>query len=309
MPNRKWVKSIRSWLNRMQELPDLPDLPGNPPFWAPASRFEGLLYGLRDFINTPKLERAITKWGLNDYDVYHFEQGIDPFRDGRWIRTLSGKGKGIVSFYHGTDLRNRGVINAAYEVSALNMTSEIDLLHRMPGMKYLYLPIDTDKLKPAPHLQNGTIRICHAARNRRLKGSDTIERVVLGLKSKYPIEWVMIENLPHARALEIKAGCDICIDQITDLGGWGYGASSVEALALGLPTLTLINPKVEAFLGDHPFVSVTTETLECELVSLIEDEALRHDLSQRGRDWVIQRHGLNAVMEQLYGYYSEAGLI
>ncbi|NQU06221.1 MAG: glycosyltransferase, partial [Calditrichaeota bacterium] len=242
--------------------------------------------------------------------IYHFEQGIDPFRDGRWAKELDKRGKGIVTFYHGTDLRNRGVIKAVHSVSALNLTSEIDLLDRIPGMKYLYLPIDINKLPVRKLSGNGTsIRIGHAARNRIMKGSDFIEAVVGDLKSKYDIEWVMIENVEHQAALELKAECDIFIDQITDKGGWGYGASSVESLAMGIPTLTMVNPKVADFLGEHPFVAVTPETLKSELITLLEDSEQRHALSEYGRKWVQERHGIDSVMEALYGHYNSAGLI
>jgi glycosyltransferase involved in cell wall biosynthesis len=308
MPNRGWIKCIRKLTNRLHKRELLRILEGNPPFWTPGSFLEDEFYKFRDILNSRRIRATIDKYQLDDYDIYHFEQGIDPYRDGRWARSLSKRGKGIVCFYHGTDIRNRGVIKTIHEVTDLNLTSEIDLLHRIPGMQYLYLPIDTETLQPSPREPDGRIRICHAARNRKLKGSDYIERVVLELSRDYPIDWVMIENLPHKDAIKVKSQCDIYIDQITDLGGWGYGASSVEALALGLPTMTLINPEVEAFLGEHPFISVSQYTLKDEIVDLINDEAKRMELFKAGREWVIQRHGLDSVMEQLYSYYREADL-
>lgn len=307
MPSRPWVHSFRRTLNRLQSLPNLLDLEGNPPYWKPASIWEEWLYRLRDSVNTPRILNAIRRWSLDDYDIYHFEQGIDPFRNGRWARELARRGKHIVCFYHGTDLRNRGVIREVHRVSGLNLTSEIDLLPRLPAMKYLYLPIDTDELHPNPRPPDGRIHIGHAARNRSLKGSDVIEAAVRRLAHRYPVDWVMIENMPHDEALRIKATCDIFIDQITDKGGWGYGASSIESLAMEMPTLTLINPHTAAFLGEHPFVSVSSETLERELVGLIEEPERRRKLGKQGREWVIRRHGLDSVMNALYAYYHEAG--
>ncbi len=310
MPSRSWVHGLRRLLNRAQTRPDLPELTGNPPVWKPASAMEDILYRIRDLVNTSRIRQAIDKYSLNDFDIYHFEQGIDPFRNGRWVEELAQRGKGIVAFYHGTDLRNRGVIPAVHSAAVLNLTSEIDLLERLPGMKYLYLPIDIGKLPERERSFDASpIRICHAARNRKLKGSDFIETTVLELKKRFDIDWVMIENVSHRRALEMKADCDIFIDQVTDIGGWGYGASSVESLAMGLPTMTLINPRVADFLGDHPFVSVTPESLQFELISLIENPQRRRELSTFGREWVVQRHSIDAVMETLYGYYREAGLV
>jgi hypothetical protein len=309
MPTRNWVGKLRRASNVLHKLPQQSDLAGNPPFWHPDTPLESLFFRLRDLINAPRIERVLKQYDLNDFDIYHFEQGIDPYRDGRWVKRLAARGKGIVCFYHGTDLRNRGVIEAVHKHSNLNLTSEIDLLHRLPGMKYLYLPIDIDELKPNPRPPDGRIRIGHAARNRRLKGSDLIEETVKPLSEKYPIDWVMIENMPHKEALERKSHCDIFIDQITDLGGWGYGASSVESLALGIATVSRINPQVAAFLGEHPFISAAPESLEKALIELIEDVDYRRDCAEKGRRWVIERHGLSSVMNTLYGYYSEMGLI
>lgn len=309
MPLKPWVRLLRRVFNRVQSKPDLPELKGSPPVWRPTSLMEEILYWLRDLINAPRIRNAIAKWQLNDYDIYHFEQGLDPFRNGRWIKELAARGKGLVAFYHGTDLRNRGVISAVNTTSKLNLTSEIDLLDRLPGMKYLYLPIDIARLPAKVENDSDIIRIGHAARNRELKGSDRIEAVVANLQHKYNVDFLMIENVNHEKGLEIKARCDIFVDQITDMGGWGYGASSVESLAMGIPTLTLINPRVAEFLGDHPFVSVTPETLESELIKLIEDTDRRKSLAEFGLKWVRERHGIDAVMDTLYGYYSEVGLI
>ena len=124
-----------------------------------------------------------------------------------------------------------------------------------------------------------------------------------------PVDWVMIENTSHSEALGLKAKCDIFIDQITDKGGWGYGASSIESAALGLPTLTLINPDVAAFLDSHPFVSVSVDNLREVLIMLIEDADLRQDYGRRGREWVVKHHSLKAVMDRLYGYYKDVGIL
>jgi glycosyltransferase involved in cell wall biosynthesis len=307
MPTAGWVKSLKNKAKLGDQTRQ--PLSGTPPLRQPGGLFERLLFRCRDALNSSRINEVIQANDLDSFDIYHFEQGADPFRDGRWVKRLSKRGKGIVTFYHGTDVRNRGVFREVHEVSLLNLTSEIDLLPLIPGMRYLYLPIDTDRLRPEPRPPDGRIRIAHAARNRKYKGSDRIEEVVLNLARKYPIDWVMIENMPHAKSLELKAKSDIFIDQIADLGGWGYGASSVEALALGVATITRVNDQVSEFLGVHPFVDADGETLESKLIGLIEDIQLREQVAARGREWVIERHGLDNVMNCLYGYYHDAGLI
>ena len=305
MPTSKWVTALKKTFKLGDQKPAVEGFP----LFRESRGVEEVLFALRDSINTPRIRKVIAEHSLNDFDIYHFEQGADPFRDGRWARELDDRGKAIVCFYHGTDLRNRGLFEAVHRISRLNLTSEIDLLRLIPGMRYLYLPIDAERLTPTPRSPDGRIRICHAARNRAYKGSDEIEKVIRKLAQRYPVDWVMIENTPHTQALKMKAASDIFIDQITDAGGWGYGASSVEALALGLPTVTRINPVVAGFLGRHPFIHSDASTLENTLVELIENEALRIEKGREGRHWVEQRHGLDSVMETLYGYYRDASLI
>lgn len=284
-------------------------VPSGLPFRDPAGIHEKLLIRVRDAINAPRINRVIREHRLNDFDLYHFEQGIDPFRDGRWVKSLAARGKPIVAFYHGSDLRDRGLIREVHEASRLNLTSEIDLLSVIPGMRYLYLPIDTEAVVPVQRVQDGRIRIAHAARNRANKGSDRIEAVVKKLAERYPIDWVMIENVDHVTAMQLKQGSDIFIDQISDSGGWGYGMSSVESLALGIPTITRINSKVAAFLGNHPFVHAESDTLERKIEGLILDPDAREGLGKSGREWVVERHGLESVMGSLYTYYTDAKLI
>lgn len=309
MPNTKMVASIRKFIKKVNQVVDIVDLSGNPPFWKPTSRLTSILMQFRDFINTSRINTAIANHRLNDYDIYHFEQGIDVYRNGRWIDELAKQDKNIVCFYHGSDIRNRGVMENVHRHSNLNLTSEIDLMSRMSGMKYLFLPLDTDAIKPDPRPPDDRIKISHAARNRYFKGTDIIESIVMELKKTYPIDWVMIENVSHSEALKLKSQSDIFIDQITDKGGWGYGASSVESLALGLPTISLINPNVASFLDSHPFISASAENLRTELIKLIEDKRLRLDYGGKGRDWVVKHHSINSVMDVLYGYYRDVGFL
>ena len=245
---------------------------------------------------------------LWDYDLYHLEQGMGIFRDSRVMLELKKKGKKFACFYHGNDVRNRGIIPAIDQISDLNLTSELDLMAKYPGIKYLFLPIETS-LIPIAKNQNEKIRIAHATRSRMNKGSDFIIEVVSKLEQSYPVEMVLIENLPHAECMEIKSKCDIYIDQIADKGGWGYGMSSVESLAMGIPTCTYLNQRYLEFIPDHPFINVSYETLECELKRLIENRDLLIEKGNSGREWVVKHHDIDSVMDKLYGYYAEAGII
>ena len=209
------------------------------------------------------------------------------------------KGKHVAAFYHGTDLRNRGMIPAIDEHVELRLTSEWDLLEFDPRLHYLYLPFDTSVYPQRDYRFHTPVRICHATRN-PYKGTAYVVEAVRDLSARYPVELVLLQDLPHAEALHRKQDCDIVVDQLTNAGGWGYGMSSVEALAMGLPVVTNIPEKMAAPLGQHPFVQADPDTIRDVLERLITDEALCRRLAAEGRAWVRERHDVRSVGDQLY---------
>jgi glycosyltransferase involved in cell wall biosynthesis len=307
-PDNKIILKGRQFIHRLRGIPHDFEPSGNPPFWKPAGMLERMFFKYRDFRIKKKVYSFMEENDIWKYDIYHLEQGMDFFRDSRVMQKLKSMGKKIVCFYHGTDVRNRGVIPEIHRISDLNLTSELDLLDKYPGIRYLFLPIDTNQVVPVPH-KNEKVRIAHAARSRANKGTDFILNVVSKLERKYPVEMVLIENLPHAECMKIKETCDIYIDQLADRGGWGYGMSSVESMAQGLATCTFLNQKYLEFLPDHGFVNVNYNNLEEELIKLITNDSYRKKMASTGRAWVIKRHDFSVVMNDLYKYYEEAGIL
>jgi len=152
------------------------------------------------------------------------------------------------------------------------------------------------------------VRICHATRN-VFKGTAQIVAAVQRLKQRFPVELVLLENVPHEAAMQLKKDCDIFLDQLTNAGGWGYGMSSVEALAMGLPVVTNIPLPMTERIGEHPFVQADVDSVESVLEHLLSHESACRDLSSRGRAWVRERHDVKTVGDQLYSYYRRLGWI
>jgi glycosyltransferase involved in cell wall biosynthesis len=177
--------------------------------------------------------------------------------------------------------------------SQLNVSVEYDHLQLHPDLHHVFFPFDASPFPSHEHHSGGEVRIGHAPTNRAAKGSDVIISVIRSLASEYQIRVVLIENLPYAGAIELKASCDIFVDQIGDLG---YGINSLEALAMGIPTCSCLAPGFERAYPDHPFIVVDAENLRSHIVRLIENPGLRARLGAAGREWVIKVHSaLNAV--------------
>ena len=63
---------------------------------------------------------------LFNFDIYHFEWGLDFYRNCSFIKKISALGKPIICTYHGQDLMTRGVIEPINKLSDYNFTSELD---------------------------------------------------------------------------------------------------------------------------------------------------------------------------------------
>ena len=283
---------------------DYNELLGYPPVWEPNLWLEQKYFDFRDWIWSFKIEPIIQKLELFDYDIYHFEWGLDFYRDSRFAKKIFQMGKPIICTYHGQDIRTRGVIFEMNKLSKLNLTSELDLMYKHPKIEYLFLPYETTKHKPKYSL-NKPLRICHSPTNRYYKGSDTIISICEEIALKGDIEFFLIENIPHKEAMHIKSKCDIFIDQVHNQGGWGYGMNSIEALSMGLCCITELVPKYINFIPDHPFINITGDTLKLTLENLIINPNKILEYKKKSRKWVKKYHDIQNVADELYKYYQK----
>ena len=284
------------------------DAEGFPPTWKPTLGRE-IFFRMRDQLWRPFINRAMREYKLQDFDIYHLEGGHGFFRTMAWpFDELKKSGKHILANYHGVDMRTRGVFPWIDRLVDINTTSELDLLEKHPNIEYIFLPYDVKQHEPRFEL-NDPIRICHATRDRYWKGSNQIIEACQKLEKSHGIEFILIENQPHDITLKAKAESDIYIDQVANLGGWGYGMNSVEALSMGVCCCTNLIPQYETFLGEHPFVNVHRDTLYEDLSSLVADPDRIRRKRQEGRAWVEKTHDITAVMRAVYGLYLRQGWI
>lgn len=283
------------------------ELKGSPPEWQPGNILISSFFKLRDQLWRLWIEPAIRKYDLLDFDVYHLETGLGFYRNGSFVKRVSRLHRPVFNTFHGIELRHRGVVPAIDRLTIMNFTSELDLLEKHPNLKYLYLPYDVKKVKVKDTVNN-PITICHATRNRYFKGSDRIIEVCEKLQENEGIRFILIENLPHDKAMQLKSQADIYIDQISNVAP-GYGMNSIEAMSMGQVSFTFMDDQYQAFMPDHPFVHATPDTLESELQKLIQFPDRILELGQTARKWTEDHHSLKAVGDQLYEYYNTFGVL
>ena len=100
-------------------------IPSIPPFNTTNS-FERLYYKLRDWMWKSKIERMIQLYNLLDYDYYHFEWGMDCYRNFAFALRIKELEKPIIANYHGQDIRTRGIFRQMDKLADINITSEAD---------------------------------------------------------------------------------------------------------------------------------------------------------------------------------------
>jgi len=291
-----WLKRLVAGKSRIAVSNVKPQLAHLPPIWRPTP-LEKLLIKFREALWQPRVKQAVERYRLDQFDVIQLDGGVGFFRDGRDIVRWKKMGKKIICCYAGSDLRVRGVIPPIDAIADVNVTVEFDHLQLHPKIHHVMFPFDASRFVPLPHRAEKILRIGHAPTNRAAKGSDVIIPVVQELEKEFPVQLILIENLPYQEAIQRKAQCHIFIDQIGDLG---YGINSLEALAMGIPTCTCLAPGFEQHYPDHPFIVIDAENLKQRLIDVIQDKALRRNKARQGLRWVKQYHDPMRVVQTIH---------
>lgn len=307
LPNFSFAKLWRKKKMQMREV----DNPKGSPVFQPKNIFERSYFFFNDYFKQNLIEETIEKYHLNDYEIIHFDSGLDFYRNAKQAIKWKKMGKKIVCCYYGSDLRIRGLIKELDAISDLNITSEYDHLALKKDLEYIFYPYNTSELPERRMHESDRIKIVHSPTNRKYKGTELILSVIDKIKKERKIEFILLENLSRDKVLEIKSGCDICIDQVGGtMGGTGYGKAGIETLAMGIPTITNMTKEYEDWLPENPFtVANNGDELYERLSSLLSDEKIRNNFGIRGKNWVTKYHGYENVNKRLYELYSKYNIL
>lgn len=306
LPNQTLAKILRK--KKIQSLEEKERVSVH--YFESKNILEKSYYKCYDFLIQPKIEKAISDYSLNDFDIIHYDGGLDFYRDARQAIKWKKQGKKIICCYYGSDLRIRGLIKELDGISDLNITSEFDHLSLKKDLKYLFYPFDSSGLPLKKDRTSGPIKIVHSPTNRKYKGTELIISVIDKIKKERNIKFLLIENVDRKKLLEIKTGCDISIDQIGGtMGGTGYGKAGLETLAMGIPTITNMTNDYEEWLPENPFVVANNfDELYKSLIELIDNESLRIENGRKGVEWVKKYHSFETVNKNLLNLYRENGI-
>lgn len=173
-----------------------------------------------------------------------------------------------------------------------------DLLYFLPPNKASFLPYTVSRFDVEPALPNfdRKIKILHAPTNRATKGSQYILKAFENLKKKYPnaFEVVLVENVPHAQAVQMYRSADLIVDQV--LIGW-YGAFAVEAMLMGKPVIAriaqedlhFIPPKMREEL-QQSIIHADAFSIESVLERCLLDRTLLRNCASNGMEYARRWH-------------------
>ncbi len=282
------------------------------PLFAPGNFFERLFLVQRERRNSGAFLGAISELKHKEFNIIHFDGGIDFFSDSRTAAKFKAEGKKIVNCYFGDDLRTRGIVREMDELSDLNLTFEYDHTLRHPNINFLFFPFDSSAVNyvnDEDYESAGIIKICHAPTNRIVKGTPEILDAIDKLKRHRKIEFVLLEDLPREKVIQAKSKCHIAVDQIGNRGGTGYGINSLEALSMGIPSVTDMNCGFDTWLPENPFIVADKSTLTDKLIELVDDRELRMRKRIQSRLWVEKYHSYKSVFTRLVGLYKKFGIV
>ncbi|MBE0432665.1 hypothetical protein IBX73_04260 [candidate division WOR-3 bacterium] len=260
----------------------------------------------RDCMWLYKLSRAWRRYGLGAFDIYHFDGDVPFIYGDRILKKL--KGRKIVTHFFGSELRKWGMNPYLREHARLRFTSELDHTKIDPDLIFVPIPYEAENIKPRA-AENRVLRVGHSPTRRTAKGTADIIEAVSRLKGKIDFEFLLIEGVSHAKCMEMKATCDIGIDQIGNYAGTGYGRSGLEFLALGIPTITEIPGEYENLLPGHPFVKATKQDFAEVLARLLRDRGLRERKRKHGLKWVSEFPHPKRIITEIYRAYRNIGWV
>lgn len=175
------------------------------------------------------------------------------------------------------------------------------MLDLLSLFNHIGVMFDMRRIQNLPKKSDDVIRICHPSSNRVIKKTE----IFLGLKEKLEkeysnVEFILIENTPNDKCLEIKSQCDMTFDQIS----YGaYGLSAIESMALGHVVFTSLSNFGFSYHPDMPVVSVDETTVEQKIRYFIENPEKVKEVGNLGPEYVFRNHNPFNILIQYVWFY------
>jgi glycosyltransferase involved in cell wall biosynthesis len=173
-----------------------------------------------------------------------------------------------------------------------------DLRRWAPGAIWVPNPYPLPQLVRAQN--TGKPVVGHFPSNPSKKGTAFITEKVQEMQRSLDFEYRIVSGVTHREAVQLMAGCDIVIDQLTGYGA--YGMVSVEAMALGCVVVSSVNPEL---FDRCPVIPVSSKSFEERLSEILVARPQWSELGNRGREYVGRVHNPRAAARTILDQYAK----
>lgn len=249
---------------------------------------------------------------INDCDILHFKGDFVPSPD--FISGVEIPRKPTIVTVLGSFFRrgNNQVAQPLYELDDYVNNSDVRTVGspdlNYPDFKttaFTQVPYPTHRYKNVWEEKTKPL-ITHSPMTKSRKGTDILLEAQKLMGDAFHVD--VIEKAPWDECIRRKSNSTIFFDQINDVG-W-YGNSAVEAMAMGIPTLTYL--KDEAMQGsmgkvdDQAPIKNSGNTVEslCDAIEKILTSDM-YKLSKETYSWCHNFHGYETVGKMWDGIYKE----
>lgn len=169
-----------------------------------------------------------------------------------------------------------------------------------------YYPIDTAAWEPNPQVsmadgKNGPVTIVHTPNHRGLKGTEFLIAACKALQAEgYQINLRLLERVPNSEVKRALYEGDILAEQLLI----GYGLSGMEGMALGKPVMSNLADehyyqvhRLYTGLDECPIVNTAIDQIKENVRTLVSNPALRKEIGEAGRRYVLKYHSYAAVAQ------------
>lgn len=148
------------------------------------------------------------------------------------------------------------------------------------------------------------LRVVHAPTNRKVKGTELIEKAITALKTEgMEFEYRRLEGLSHQQCVDALQDADIVVDQVI-VGG--MGSLSFESLLMGKTLCVYVIDEICQMLGgDLPIINTPPDKIQESLRTALADEGLRKKFAREGPRFVreyLQPAEILVETLRLYGF-------
>ena len=218
--------------------------------------------------------------------------------------------KALVVHLHGSEARTGRGLHHLRSADRL-LASTPDLLRIVPEAEWQPVPVVLPSaVSPLPE---GKPVIGHFPSDRAIKGTDSI---VDGFLRLGPVQMsspepgvtryegagatlLVVEGVPHRRALELMDACHLVVDQVNELGI--YSLVSAEAMARGRVAVSSYDPTL--YPEPLPIVITTRDEVRETLATLLGERGSWSERGARGREYVLRVHAPDAAAKKTIATY------